>query len=101
MKGYVVLACDDDAVGQHCAKGARVIGSPHKRLVPRADNGKAVDYLPRACLHHRPAFFGRKKIINIGKSYLGCLTHEIAHYEYPDRPAWVEANFPCVGDRKP
>lgn len=99
MKGYVVLACDDDAVGQHCAKGARVVGSPHKRLTPRADNGKILDYLPRACTHHRFAAFGRKKVINIGKSYMGCLSHEIAHLEYPDRPAYVESNFPCVGDR--
>lgn len=86
--GYNVLACDDDSVGRHC-----------KRDAPFTDSGKPVTYHPRACF--APGKGGRKANIYIGKSYLRCLPHEIAHFENPGRNAWVEAKYPCVGDKRP
>lgn len=98
--GYNVLVCADEAAGQHCAKGSRDTVSPHVRHVSHADNGKVLDYQPRACTEFRPMAFGRKPNIVIGRSYMDCLDHEIAHLEHPNDPAWVERNFPCVGDRR-
>jgi hypothetical protein len=97
--GYNVLACDDDAVGKHCARGSRDIVIPHKWHPAMADNGKIVDYLPRACFHSRPWAFGRKPNIIIGRSHLICLSHEICHFEHPGRPDYCENEYPCVGDR--
>jgi len=79
-KGINILACDDDAVGKHC-----------KRLT-------GVSYHPRAC--HIPGKFGRRATIAIGKSYMKCLPHEIAHNEYPDDFDKVHREYPCVGDRR-
>lgn len=78
---YNVLACDDFAVKEHCRRKA------------------GTDYYPRACITIFSRRFGRKDSIKIGKSYLGCLSHEIGHHENPDKPeAWVAERFPCVGD---
>ncbi len=100
MQGYNVLVCNDAAVGEHCAKGGRIIGSPHSRYIPLADNGKMVDYQPRACFEFYPLSFHRKPFLVIGKSYMNCAFHEIGHWENPWRPEWVEKNIPCVGDRR-
>lgn len=78
-KGINILACDDDAVGKHC-----------KRLT-------GVSYHPRAC--HIPGKFGRRATIAIGKSYMKCLPHEIAHNEYPYDFAKVHREYPCVGEK--
>jgi hypothetical protein len=85
-KGYNVLACDDMSVGIHCKRVARV-----------ADNGKPVNYHPRAC--HVQRGFGRKANIFVGKSYMACLPHEICHEENPWEPAMCEQKYPCVGDK--
>jgi hypothetical protein len=81
--GYNVLACDDGPVGRFCAK-----------IVKTADNGKPLDYLPRACLDRRALAFGRKPSILIGIGSLGCLDHEIAHFEGRDA-----SKYPCIGDK--
>ncbi len=86
MQGYNILACNDASVGLHCARVCRL-----------TDSGKPVTYHPRAC--HIPGKNGRKATIAIGKSFLACLPHEIAHNEHPNDPAFVEKNYPCVGDR--
>ena len=41
---------------------------------------------------------GRKGTIIIPLRNMDCLPHELAHVENPGRAAWVEANYPCVGD---
>ena len=73
-----VLTCSDDSVGLHC-----------KKLTGRS-------YHPRAC--HIPGKFGRKATIVVGRSYTSCTTHEFAHHYYPDKPQWVDSQYPCVGD---
>lgn len=87
FRGYNVLACDDMSVGLHC-----------KRICALTDSGKAVTYHPRAC--HKPGIFGRKATIFIGRSYLNCLPHELAHHENPWDAKMVEEKYPCVGDRR-
>ena len=97
--GFIVLACDDRAVGEHCRRGDRSVVSPHVWIAGKTDTGKPVDYYPRACLIHRPAYFGRKKVMAIGKSHLGCVLHEKCHFDFPDDPAKCEREYPCLGDK--
>lgn len=87
FEGYAILACNDDAVGQHC-----------KRKAPLTDLGEPVTYHPRAC--HIPGKSGRKAAIVIGESYMACLPHEICHQENPGNPAKCEREYPCVGDKR-
>ena len=87
FKGFNILVCDDTSVGIHC-----------KRICALTDSGKAVTYHPRAC--HQPGRFGRRVTIFIGRSYLNCLPHELAHGERPNDPAMVEREYPCVGDKR-
>ena len=77
-----VMVCNDQAVGERC----------------RALAGTS--YHPRAC--HIPGKWGRKSIIWVGESYRACDGHEVAHHYHgssPERIAYVDDNFPCVGDR--
>lgn len=86
-KAYNVLACNDEAVGQHCFK--------HGKL---ADNGKPLDYLPRACMEHN--MWGRKDTIVIGLSYMGCLPHELCHADGVLPGAECARLYPCAQDAK-
>lgn len=86
FKDYNILACNDDAVGLHC-----------KKLAKLTDRGEPVTYHPRAC--HIPGKRGRKATIAIGRSYLNCLPHETCHQENPGNPLMCEQDYPCVGDR--
>ena len=100
FRGYNVIACNDKAVGEHCRRGSRSVLKAHEWVETSSDSGKPLDYYPRACTEFRATAFNRKPTIAIGKSYLACLPHEIAHFENPGSPAWVEENFKCVGDHK-
>jgi hypothetical protein len=107
MAGVNVLACNDEPLGRHCARGGRELAAPEvgsgKRAAfrrPVADNGKPVDYLPRACLDRRPTFFGRRPMLWIGRTYANCWLHELAHFLWPKDPAFVAAHFPCFGDNR-
>ncbi len=100
FSGYNILACDDTSVGIYCAKGGRSVVQSRVRAIPIADNGKVVDYAPRACYNPRGNYFGRKGNLIVGKSFMTCIPHELAHIEHPNEAAWVEKNFPCVGDKR-
>ena len=43
---------------------------------------------------------GRKGTIIISERHIGCLMHEIAHVENPEKQQWVEQHYPCLGDIK-
>mgnify|MGYP001619897477 CR=1 FL=1 len=96
---YNVFACDDRAVGERCARGSRDTVSAHVWHPVIADNGKPVDYLPRACFDRRSEVFGRKANLIIGKSFTGCIYHELCHKEFPSDPAHCEKEYPCLGDK--
>lgn len=97
---YSIIVCDNHSVGIYCAKGSRNLQATHKRVVPIADNGKIVDYAPRACYNPRGNFFNRKGNLIVGESYTGCIPHEICHIENPYAPQMCEDRFPCSGDRR-
>lgn len=100
FSGYNILACDDVAVGAYCAKGGRDLVKSHVRAIPLADNGKVVDYAPRACFNPRGNAFGRKGNIIVGKSFMTAIPHELCHVENPGNPAMCEKLYPVVGDRR-
>lgn len=84
---YNVLVCNDDSVNIHCSKG-------------QADDGSKEKYFTRACLNPAPESYGRRPNIIIGKSYMGCIDHEICHLEHPQDPMFCMKKFPCVEDRQ-
>ena len=100
--GYRVASCDDDYVGRICRQRGKL-----------ADNGKPIDYFPRACENGAAIYWrdvkkqddsklggGRAKAaILIGRSYMDCLDHEICHTENPLTPEMCEQKYPCRGDR--
>ncbi len=105
MAGVNVMVCADVAVGAHCRRGNREVAKPEpgkraKFNTPIADNGIPVGYNPRACLDRRPTFFGRRPSLWIGLTYANCWLHELAHFLWPDDPAFVAKNFPCFGDKR-
>lgn len=100
FRGYNILVCADDSVGIYCAKGGRSVVQSHVRSIPLADNGKVVDYAPRACYNPRGEYFGRKGNLIVGKSFTLCIAHELCHVENPGDPAKCEREYPCVGDRR-
>ena len=105
MAGVNVMVCADAAVGAYCRRGNREVAKPEpgkraKFNTPIADNGRPVDYDPRACLDRRPMFFGRRPSLWIGRTFADCWLHELAHFLWPDDPAFVAAHFPCFGDRR-
>lgn len=95
---FNILACDDRAVGEYCRRGSQYTtadGTRH-RDTQLADNGKPVDYYPRACMSDKG--FGRRPNVVVGRSHMDCVAHEICHIQYPADPAMCEAKFPCVED---
>ena len=100
FRSYNILVCDDTSVGIYCAKGGRSVIKSHVRSIPIADNGKVVDYAPRACYNPRGEFFKRKGNLIVGKSFTGAIPHEICHIENPGNPAMCEKLYPVVGDRR-
>lgn len=86
---YNVLACDDVAVGKKCAE-----------ICETDDQGHKVNYYPRACLDTRPERWSRKPTVLIGRSFMGCLDHEVCHVENPNNPLMCEDKYPCVQDVK-
>ncbi|MDI6774019.1 MAG: hypothetical protein QME60_01290 [Verrucomicrobiota bacterium] len=97
---FHVIACDDAAVGRHCRRASRSVQSPHVWIKGKTDSGGPVNYYPRACYSGRPAWYGRKPVIAIGRSFLGCLLHEDCHRRNPGEAAMCERDYPCVGDRR-
>lgn len=86
MRGYDVLACNDDAVDHYCHKHGKTW-----------DDGTPLDSRRiRACAHK--TWHGRRPKIFMGKSYMGCVLHEIAHLENPGEAAMVEKKYPCIGE---
>lgn len=88
-KSWNILACNDEAVSRHCAKWI------HK-LHGKLDSGKEPTGQETFAGCYRPAWWGRKGNIIIGKSYAICLPHEIAHAEGV-RADIVERDYPCMG----
>lgn len=84
LKKINFAVCSDVTVGQHCAQGAL-----------DDKTGKPVWYHPRACHISHP---GRKSTIFLGRSYQGCVFHELCHEERPNNPAYCEEHFKCAGD---
>lgn len=84
--GYNVYVCSDEAVDAHC-----------HRLVKNLDSGEITTNTVHFNGCFRPSPGNHRDSIFLGRSHVGCLSHEIAHYEHPEDPAWVERNYPCVG----
>lgn len=86
-KKFNILACDDESVNIHCHKDGGTW-----------DDGTPVDSRRiRGC--YKYGIFNRKGLIFIGRSYLGCLPHEICHAEgYEDK--FCMDKYPCVGEGK-
>ena len=85
---YKVMACDDGWAKEYCRGKCKT-----------ADDGRQVDYYPRACAVNMNRAKGNPSVV-IGRSYMDCLPHEICHIEGKLSAKECAAKFPCANDTK-
>lgn len=85
-----VLICNDDSVSLHCMRLGQKYGGT-------TDQGNALGpmHASMGCWDARPTWYGRKGNIIVGRSYVGCVGHEVCHAEGKP-PTLCDRDYPCV-----
>ena len=71
----------------------------HPGFVPTHDQGEPIPASEQIRGFTDFTFRRDHPTVFVSSDWRNCLQHEAAHVAYPNDPAWVEQNVPCLGEQ--